>query len=380
MPDTKYVLDLALDDSSFAETLASEYHAIDEEQAQALPLPGPSAVEIKTLVQTSFWASLTKEEGKFHNFRLIFMPADDWDESLFVLRKPLPFEPKKLAKIAPALLPSFRVGVWRTQDAADLEIWGFAPSDHGASPLYIEASVGEIVASVPSGLRGVITPTLGSQFVDPHTVATYSSDLREIAKAMRRHGHGGTLLVLPNEIEDETLDGLIHTDRFPFWCRNYERVKRDLKDREKAFAKRAQLEKQAEEKEAIQVFFYEPEEVIKARESLEFIAELTAADGATLVTQDLRILGFGAKIKTNVTSGNSNATCVSMAEPFKNIQPRSQPFSELGGTRHQSAAQFVSNQKDSVAIVVSEDGPVSFFTWDNGIGMVKVLRHAEFVL
>src|SRR5207244_12284517 len=117
MPDTKHVLDLALEDS-FAETLASEYHAIDEEEAQALPLPGPSSVEIKTLVQTSFWASLTKEEGKFHDFRLAFIPADEWDESLFVFRKPLPFEPKKLANIAPALLPTFRVGVWRTQEAA----------------------------------------------------------------------------------------------------------------------------------------------------------------------------------------------------------------------------------------------------------------------
>ena len=157
MPETTHVLALALDDS-FAGTLASEYHAVDEEEAQALPLPGPSTDEIKTLVQTSFWASLTKEEGTFHDFRLVFMRADDEDESLFVFRKPLPFEPKNLAKIAPALLPTFCVGVWRTQDAANLEIWGFASSDNGASRLYVEASAGEIVTSVPSGLRGVITP------------------------------------------------------------------------------------------------------------------------------------------------------------------------------------------------------------------------------
>jgi hypothetical protein len=380
MSDINYTLGLALKDE-FAERLAREYQyqPVDEEPPIA-PSPDPSVAEIKHLVQTSFWASLTKGEGKFHDFRLVFMPVDEWDGRLFVFRKPLPFEPEKLAKIAPALLPTFRVGVWRTQDAAHLEIWGFAPSDHDGWPLYIEASAGEIVVSLPSGLKGVITPTLGSQFVDPQTVATYSSDLREIAKGMRRHGHGGTLLVLPNEIEDEALDRLIHTDRFPFWCRNYERVKTDLNDREREFAKRAQLERQAEEKDEIQVFLIEPEEAIKARESLQFIAELTAADGATLVTHDLRVLGFGAKIKAEANSENNKVESIEVSDPFEGSQslpPKS--FSELGwGTRHQSAAQFVGNQKDSIAIVASEDGAVSFFTSQKG--RVNVVRHSEFVL
>jgi hypothetical protein len=37
--------------------------------------------------------------------------------------------------------------------------------------------------------------------------------------------------------------------------------------------------------------------------------------------------------------------------------------SELGGTRHLSAAQFVQDQRDSVALVASQDGRFTIFAW-----------------
>lgn len=37
---------------------------------------------------------------------------------------------------------------------------------------------------------------------------------------------------------------------------------------------------------------------------------------------------------------------------------------KLGGTRHQSAARFVAEQKDAVAFVVSQDGDVTAFAWE----------------
>ena len=396
MPDTKHVLDLALEDS-FAERLAGEYHAVDQEEAQVLPLPGPSAGEIKTLVQTTFWASLTKEEDKFHDFRLVFMPVDEFDEGLMVFRKPLPFEPEKLAKIAPSFLPAFRVGVWRAQDAANLQIWGIAHSDHRAWPLYMEGSAGEIIVSVPSGLKGVITTRLGAQFVDPQKVsfvrgssrppaqndeqkAFYSSDLREIAKAMRKHGHGGTLLVIPNEIENELAE-LIYPDRFTYECERYETVKRALESREEAFRDRTRKEKEAEKVGGLLAFFDEPADALRARESLRSIGQLTAADGATMITRDFSVLGFGAKIKSNPISEANKVTSVCISEPFEDSKMERKDFSELGwGTRHQSAAQFVGNSKESIAIVASQDGVVSFLAWDEMENAVRVIRHAEFVL
>ena len=36
---------------------------------------------------------------------------------------------------------------------------------------------------------------------------------------------------------------------------------------------------------------------------------------------------------------------------------------ELGGTRHLSAAQFIHDQRDAVALVASQDGRFTVFEW-----------------
>jgi len=39
------------------------------------------------------------------------------------------------------------------------------------------------------------------------------------------------------------------------------------------------------------------------------------------------------------------------------------PASRLGGTRHLSAAQFIHDQHDAVALVASQDGRFTVFAW-----------------
>jgi DNA integrity scanning protein DisA with diadenylate cyclase activity len=39
------------------------------------------------------------------------------------------------------------------------------------------------------------------------------------------------------------------------------------------------------------------------------------------------------------------------------------PATELGGTRHLSAAQFVHDQRDALAFVASQDGRFTVFAW-----------------
>ena len=36
---------------------------------------------------------------------------------------------------------------------------------------------------------------------------------------------------------------------------------------------------------------------------------------------------------------------------------------KVGGTRHLSAAQFIHDQKDAVALVASQDGHFTIFSW-----------------
>lgn len=46
----------------------------------------------------------------------------------------------------------------------------------------------------------------------------------------------------------------------------------------------------------------------------------------------------------------------------------------LGGTRHLSAAQFVHDQHDAVAMVASQDGRFTIFAWSPREGMVHAHR------
>ena len=48
--------------------------------------------------------------------------------------------------------------------------------------------------------------------------------------------------------------------------------------------------------------------------------------------------------------------------------------SRLGGTRHLSAAQFVHDQRDAVALVASQDGRFTIFCWSDIENMVHAHR------
>jgi DNA integrity scanning protein DisA with diadenylate cyclase activity len=50
------------------------------------------------------------------------------------------------------------------------------------------------------------------------------------------------------------------------------------------------------------------------------------------------------------------------------------PPVQLGGTRHMSAAQFVQDQQDAVALVASQDGRFTVFSWSPCEAMVHAHR------
>lgn len=114
---------------------------------------------------------------------------------------------------------------------------------------------------------------------------------------------------------------------------------------------------------------------IEARLALNNIANLTRVDGAMIIGEDLTVLAFGAKIRTE----NKNLSQIIVEEPFGET-PTELPIAEIGGTRHQSAAHFVSNQHDSLAVVVSEDRRISIFSWDQAREAVVQLKNIEFIV
>jgi hypothetical protein len=47
---------------------------------------------------------------------------------------------------------------------------------------------------------------------------------------------------------------------------------------------------------------------------------------------------------------------------------------QIGGTRHLSAAQFVHDQHDAIALVASQDDRFTVFAWSDTHGMVHAHR------
>ena len=65
---------------------------------------------------------------------------------------------------------------------------------------------------------------------------------------------------------------------------------------------------------------------------------------------------------------------MTVTEPVMGNTPRPVAPVEIGGTRHLSAAQFVHDQPDALALVASQDGHFTIFSWAACDAMVHAHR------
>jgi hypothetical protein len=105
---------------------------------------------------------------------------------------------------------------------------------------------------------------------------------------------------------------------------------------------------------------------------VEGVAGLTAVDGAAVMTDSYEVLAFGAKIVRR--QGSVQIPSVIMTEPIEGAVAVVVEPGQLGGTRHLSAAQFVYDQHDAVALVASQDGQFTVFAWSTCEDMVHAHR------
>jgi len=109
---------------------------------------------------------------------------------------------------------------------------------------------------------------------------------------------------------------------------------------------------------------------------LDWLAQLTGADGITVVDESLNLLGFGIFFKTDRDRGFT----VTIRDPFA-VAPSSpqQEISGLGGARHQSAAVTCAALPGSTGFVVSQDGTLTAIRSDAN-GDLTVHKHLELTL
>lgn len=335
----------------------------------------PDAHTIEAIIDAAFWASLRREEGYSPKISLAFLTPEQAAPPLMFERS-LPLTPYALARLAPAVeRPGIHLGVWH--DGEGLCVWGTTrniprlcfvlevvepgllvikyrrrqlPSKY-VNVIVIKGdqikAVDEAGTSLPD-CPAMLTPMLG--FGSPAPWADSVNVLVQLAASMRAHGRGGSLLVVPQGSQTwrESIVQPIAYSVAP------------------AYTELAELMRRDESEKKLQTW---REALVDA---VEAVAGLTAVDGAALITEQYDLLAFGAKIGRR--EGGTQVEQVVVTEPVIGNAPAFVHPSQLGGTRHLSAAQFVQDQPDSFALVASQDGRFTIFAWSPCEAMVHAHR------
>ncbi len=333
----------------------------------------PESETIEAVIDAAFWASLRREEGYTPRISLALLSPEEAIQPL-VLERPLLLTPAALTKVAPAVeRPGIHLGVWQYGD--ELRVWGTTRSiprlcfvlevaapgllvikHHGGDEIGKFSNVAvlqgdqiKVVDERASNLPAcpaLLTSMLG--FDSPS--AWGQSILVQLSVSMRSHGRGGCVLVVPAGHEDwrESIVQPIAYAASP------------------PFSLLARLSQENPDRKQQQVW---QEELSRA---IDWVGGLTAVDGAVILTDKYEMLGFGAKLARR--RGWEPVNQVTLTEPIQGVASTVVHPEKLGGTRHLSAAQFVHDQHDAIALVASQDGRFTIFEWPACEAMVHAHR------
>jgi hypothetical protein len=332
----------------------------------------PDVRTLEQIIDAAFWASLRREEGYIPRISLAYLSPDQSDRPL-LFERPLVLGATSLARVAPAVeRPGIHLGVWQVN--GQLAVWGTTR----AIPMYcfvlevaapgllvikhhrgaeaskfvnvavLEGDHLKMVDERASGLPDcppLLSSLLG--FESPSSWSDSVNVLVQLAVSMRAHRRGGALLVVPAGTET--------------WRESI------VSPMQYAVAQFAEL---------LELMRETPDDRRGWQETLaraiETVAGLTAVDGATILTDRYELLGFGAKIARR--KGSPQVESITVTEPVESAVPSVMHPSHLGGTRHLSAAQFVHDQQNAVALVASQDGQFTIFAWSPCEAMVHAHR------
>lgn len=367
---------------SVAATIEShfaEHHAGAHQNNKQDLAPVPSAQVIETVIDTTFWASLQREEGHSPKISLAFLPPEQAGQPLLFEQR-FPLSPAILTKLAPAVeRPGIHIGVWQYEDG--LYVWGatrvipnlcfvlevIEPGllvikhrrmDEYGKYANVAVLNGEQVKVVDENSAGLPScPSILTSLLEFNSPSSWNYSVNEsvnvliqLAVSMRDHGRGGSLLVVPAGTK-AWQKSIIHPISYsvkPSFSGLGDLMRQDVSARSQGQWQRA------------------------LSRAVGSIAGLTAVDGATIISDQYDLLAFGAKIGR--PDGNAPVQKMIVTEPIVGGEAAIVHPAQNGGTRHISAAQFVHDQQDALALVASQDGRFTIFAWSPCEEMVHAYR------
>ena len=184
--------------------------------------------------------------------------------------------------------------------------------------------------------------------------------IERILGNIRQRNHGGTILMVPDELnmKDTRLTDRVlikyPCEDFRAWShllnyicshkKYYNLLFKSWKPKQvpqEVLKLLGMLESESQEAEEL------------VRDQAHFLASLTGVDGALILSNLLRVIGFGAE----VIVPSPTLQMVKIAEESSGRDGSLRPIDSFG-TRHRSALRFCSSYEDSVALIVSQDGDI----------------------
>lgn len=336
--------------------------------------PEPPREAIEAIIDAGFWASLRREEGNPPKISLAFL-APEMAGNPMTFEHHLPLTPTILTKLAPGIeRAGIHVGVWH--EGQNLYIWGttrILPNlcfvlevvepgllvikhrrVHGLGK-YINVAVlkGDRIKIVDQN-RAILrdAPDVLSSLLGLTSPVSWNDSVKvliQLSTSMRAHGHGGSLLVVPSG-KDSWRDSIVHPISYPI-VPPFKGLADILGHDDNERTQRWQ---------------------VQLSHVVDDVAGLTAVDGATIITDKHDLLAFGAKIKR--ADWSTQVEQILITEPVLGSEGAVIHPSQNGGTRHLSAAQFVFDQRDAIALIASQDGRFTIFAWSTQEEMVLAHR------
>ncbi len=335
----------------------------------------PVSPIIEEIINAAFWTSLRKEEGNSPKISIAFLSPEQAEQPLLFGVK-LPLTVAVLTKLAPGIeRAGVHLGVW--EENGVLYIWGTTlkipnycfvldVSEPGLIVVkhrrlqgfgkYTNVAVlkGDEIKVVNKDC-GTFTecPAIVTALLDLDAPCSFNDGVNvliQLAVSMRSHQHGGLLLVVPPN-SNSWSQSVVLPLQYP------------IQPTFGALAALLSLNHQEHDNLSWQTALHT---------EVENIAGLTAIDGATVISRDHHLHTFGAKI----VRSNDTATIgkILFIEPLIDAEAQIKFIGQIGGTRHFAAAQFVYDQRDSLAMVASQDGHFTVFSWSSANQIVQAYR------
>ena len=329
----------------------------------------PTNDQLVSLIETAFWASLEREEGRPLAFNIAYDSPSSDDPHDFAFHPSLPFDRRTITKLAPATDSSCTLGV-DADSGGDLRIWGFSTTFKG--PLRIKAiDQGKLIVSY-AGKNIALIWGADASFISE----TYLVEAEVIWQPVRKVGLGNKYAAYPEIKRDAVLVTLREMRRLghggafiivPFGDRWRVSTNQPIKYSGKgSFNLLNSLVHDTAVSAGDDGYYADKTSLLRSRleNAARTLAHLTAVDGATIVDIELNIFGFGVKLEPAPDA--SEPPTIYKINPLDSDELVTRvKLADLGGTRHQSAARFIFNQRDAVALVVSQDGNITALVWQN---------------